>query len=356
MRVLIATDAWHPQINGVVRTYENIACHAAALGHEVSFVTPEGRTSIPCPTYPEIRLAMITPQRLRSDIERTAPDWVHIATEGPIGLAARAFCRRAGRAFTTSYHTRFPEYVAARFPVPVSWGHAYMRWFHNAGAGVMAATGSLAEELRERGFRNVLHWSRGVDTELFKPREVRLFGSEMPVFMYVGRVAIEKNIEAFLQLDLPGRKVVVGGGPQLGALRKGYPDVAFTGPKSGKELALHFASADVLVFPSITDTYGIVLLEALASGVPVAAYPVTGPRDVVAHGEVGILDGDLRRAALAALEIDRRKCREYALRFSWEKSVNQFFENIRKAGSLASRSGPAKADAEKKNSPAIGRA
>lgn len=333
MRLLVATDAWHPQVNGVVRTYEHFARHAEAMGHTIGFLTAENRPSVPCPTYPEIRLAMISRRGVRKHIEAFQPEFIHVATEGPIGLATRNYCLRAGLPFTTSYHTRFPEYVAARFPLPQSWGYAYMRWFHNAGNGTMVSTQSLRDELAARGFTNIFPWSRGVDTELFRPRNVRLFGSDRPVFMYVGRVAPEKNINAFLNLDLPGQKVVVGPGPQLGSLRRRHPDVIFTGPKFGQELAEHFASADVFVFPSLTDTYGVVLLEALACGVPVAAYPVTGPKDVVLHGQVGVLDEDLGRAAREALDIDRAACRDYALTFSWEVCTRQLLDNIRLAES-----------------------
>ncbi len=328
MRLLVASDAWHPQVNGVVRTYEQFARHAEALGHEVAFLTPNNRASIPCPTYPEIRLAAISQRGVRKEIERVRPEFIHIATEGPIGLATRNYCLRAGLPFTTSYHTRFPEYLAARIPIPTSWGYAYMRWFHNAGNGVMVSTQSLRDELAEHGFTNIYPWSRGVDTELFRPRKDRLFGSDEPVFMFVGRVAPEKNIGAFLDLELPGKKVVVGPGPQLDSLRRRYPDVVFTGPKFGDDLAVHFASADVFVFPSLTDTYGVVLLEALACGTPVAAYPVTGPKDVIAHGSVGVLDEDLGRAAHAALNIDRGACREFALKFSWETCTRQLLENV----------------------------
>jgi glycosyltransferase involved in cell wall biosynthesis len=329
MRLLVATDAWHPQVNGVVRTYEHFAKQAEAMGHKIAFLTPNERPSVPCPTYPEIRLAMITRRGVRKEIERFQPEFIHVATEGPIGLATRNYCRRAGLPFTTSYHTRFPEYVAARVPLPLSWGYAYMRWFHNAGDGVMVSTDSLRDELAARGFTNIFSWTRGVDTELFRPSNERLFGNDAPVFMYVGRVAPEKNIGAFLDLDLPGKKVVVGPGPQLDSLRRRHPDVTFTGPKFGDELAAHFASADVFVFPSLTDTYGVVLLEALACGTPVAAYPVTGPKDVIVQGRVGVLDEDLGRAARAALNIDRGACREFALKFSWEACTRQLLDNIR---------------------------
>lgn len=330
MRLLIATDAWRPQLNGVVRTYERIGAELLAMGHEVEFFTHNGFRTVPLPTYPEIRLALLTPRAARRRIETCAPDHIHIATEGPIGLAVRRHCISRGLPFTTSYHTRFPEYLSARFPVPLSWGYALERWFHNAGVGMMVATPSLATELEGRGFGRIYPWSRGVDTDLFRPRPDRVFGEGGPVFLYVGRVAVEKNIEAFLRLDLPGRKVVVGGGPQLPALQAAYPDVIFTGPKEGEDLARCFSSADVFVFPSLTDTYGVVLLEAMASGLPVAAFPVTGPIDV-APPTVGVLDFDLAKAAVGALRLDRARCRAYAMQFSWRRSAELFMDNIVKA-------------------------
>lgn len=331
MRLLIATDAWAPQINGVQRTYQRLKSELEKLGHEPVFLTPQAFRTLPCPTYPEIRLSLLRPRDAEKAILITRPDHVHIATEGPIGLATRAACRRRGLPFTTTYHTRFPEYVSARFPLPISWSYAYMRRFHNAGAAMMVAARSLADELGRRGFAHILPWARGVDTDLFYPRSVRLFGADKPVFLYVGRVAVEKNIEAFLQLDLPGRKVVVGDGPQRAALEARFPDTVFTGPKAGEELAEHYASADVFVFPSLTDTFGVVLIEAMASGLPVAAFPVTGPADVVKPGITGVLDADLRHAALEALKLDGAVCREHALGFSWARSTQNFIDNIRLA-------------------------
>jgi glycosyltransferase involved in cell wall biosynthesis len=324
MRILIATDAWKPQVNGVVNTYTNLEREAANAGFAVTFLTPSGYRTVPLPTYSEIPLALIRASHVAERVERDKPDFIHIATEGPVGFAARSYCLRAGRRFTTSYHTRFPEYVAARLPVPVSWGYRFERWFHNAGGGVMAASLSLCEELTAQGIGNVHLWSRGVDLELFKPRAVDRFGLGRPLFLYAGRVAVEKNLEAFLSLDLPGAKAVVGGGPQLEDLKRRYPGVAFTGPKFGEDLAEHYASADVFVFPSLTDTFGNVLLEALACGVPVAAYNVMGPKDVVAHGSVGILSDDLKEAALGALKIDRGACRAYAELFSWTACAQRF--------------------------------
>ncbi len=327
MRILVATDAWRPQVNGVVRTYERLAAEAGKLGATLDFLTPEPFPTLPLPTYAEIRLALLTLREVEAKVAEFRPDYIHIATEGPIGLVTRSWCLRQSKRFTTSYHTRFPDYLSARLPVPKEWGYTVQAWFHNAGAGMMVSTKSLADELVGRGFQRIMPWTRGVDTDLFHPRAVRPFG-DGPVFLYVGRVAIEKNIDDFLKLDLPGRKVVVGGGPELGVLTARYPEVLFTGPRGGKELAESYAGADVFVFPSRTDTFGIVLLEALASGLPVAAYPVTGPLDVVQPGVTGVLSEDLREAALAALTIDRAGLRASAMSFGWQACAHQFLDNI----------------------------
>lgn len=329
MKVMIATDAWHPQVNGVVNTYVNVARHAAEAGLELCFVTPDHFRTVPLPTYPEIRLALARRSAIARAVNRHKPDAIHIATEGPIGIAARRYCVQQRLKFTTSYHTRFPEYLAARFPVPLSWSYRFERWFHNAGSGVMVATQSLQQELASHGINNAIIWSRGVDTTMFRPRNVNRFEAPRPIFTYVGRVSVEKNIEAFLRLDLPGTKAVIGGGPLFDTLRAKYPDAIFTGPQFGEVLAEYFASSDVFVFPSVTDTFGNVLLEALASGVPVAAYPVTGPKDIVTQGEVGCLSDDLGEAAMGALKIDRAVCRAYAERFSWEACAYDFAHNIR---------------------------
>jgi glycosyltransferase involved in cell wall biosynthesis len=334
MRILIATDAWKPQVNGVVNTYVNIEREAAGAGFEMTFLTPADFRTLPMPGYGEIPLALARRSDARRRVESDLPDCIHVATEGPIGLAMRAFCVKAGRKFTTSYHTRFPEYAAARMPIPLSWGYRFERWFHNSGSGVLAASRSLCEDLTAQGMKNVRLWSRGVDLDLFKPRAVDRFGLPRPLFLYAGRVAIEKNLDAFLSLDLPGSKAVVGGGPQLEELKSRYPGVTFTGPKFGIDLAEHYASADVFVFPSLTDTFGNVLLEALACGVPVAAYNVMGPKDVVAHGSVGVLGGDLRVAALAALSLSREACRSYAERFSWAASARRFRDIVAHAHGL----------------------
>ncbi len=327
MRILVATDAWHPQVNGVVRTYERLAQEAEKQGFALHFLAPSAFRTLPCPTYPEIRLSLASPRAIARHIEAARPDFIHIATEGPIGLMARSYCRKMKRPFTTSYHTRFPEYISARLPVPERWLYALQRRFHNGAAGTFVATPSLAHDLGARGFERLMLWSRGVDTELFRPRKARLFG-EGPIFLYVGRLAVEKNIKAFLDLGLPGRKVVVGSGPQAAELRRLYPDVLFTGPKEGEELARAYASADVFVFPSLTDTFGLVLLEALASGVPVAAYPASGPKDVLTDPAAGVLSEDLRQAALAALELDRAAARAHAEGYSWENSARQFIANM----------------------------
>ncbi|MDX5594115.1 glycosyltransferase family 1 protein [Pseudovibrio sp. SPO723] len=326
--ILIVTDAWRPQINGVVRSLERLAEQLVEMGLRVEFLTPENFRSVPMPSYPEIRLSLTLPSEVRRHIEEADCDHLHIATEGPLGLMARSVAKRTGKVFTTSYHTRFPEYLNARVPVPVDWTYAWLRRFHNSGRGCMVATQTLESDLKTRGFTNLVRWSRGVDHTVFRPLQSDVLeGVEGPIFMNVGRVAVEKNIEAFLKLDLPGSKVVVGGGPQLEELRSAYPDVVFTGPKEGDDLVALYSAADVFVFPSLTDTFGNVLLEALACGTPVAAYPVMGPVDVIGDSGVGVLDKDLRTACLAALEISSDACREYALKYTWRASAEQFLRN-----------------------------
>lgn len=333
-RITVVTDAWHPQVNGVVRSIERTNAELVAMGAEVTMVTPDLFRTIPLPSYPEIRVAISTYGRVAREIERGQPSYVHIATEGPLGLKARKWCRRHGMPYTTSYHTRFPEYVAARLPIPESWLYALVRRFHNGGAGCMVATDTLAAELSARGFRNLMRWGRGIDADLFRPRPVEeaMFDHlPRPIFINVGRVAVEKNLEAFLALDLPGSKVVVGDGPLRASLERRYPDVHFAGVKVGEELARAYASADVFVFPSRTDTFGNVLLEALASGLPVAAYPVMGPLDILGDSDAGILDEDLKAACLGALAIDPAAARELALSFSWRRAAMQFLDNVRLA-------------------------
>ena len=328
MKILIATDAWHPQVNGVVRTLTSLARSAAPLGADISFLTPEGFPSMPLPTYPGLRIALPNRREIARRIEAAAPEAIHIATEGPIGWMARAWCRRYKLAFTTSYTTRFPEYVAVRTGLPLSVGYAVMRHFHAASSTVMVATDSLRQELGGRGFRRLGYWTRGVDTELFNPHSPATLDLPRPIFMTMGRVAVEKNIEAFLALDLPGTKVVVGAGPQKAQLEQQYPNAVFLGEKKGADLTAHLAAADVFVFPSLTDTFGVVQLEALACGTPVAAFPVTGPKDVISDHPIGALDTDLRNACLRALNMSREACRNFALARSWENSARQFIGNL----------------------------
>jgi len=327
-RLLLVSDAWQPQINGVVRTLERTIDELELFGVHCQTLTPADYTTLPCPTYPEIRLALARPAGLYRRMEAANCELVHIATEGPLGILARRWCVRHGVAFTTSYHTRFPEYVAARFPVPLDWTYAWMRYFHGAAAACMVATPTLEHDLASRGFTNLVRWKRGVDHAQFHPDHRRVLDLPRPIFGYVGRVAVEKNLAAFLALDLPGSKVVVGDGPAVADLQRRFPDVTFTGAKVGRELAEHFASLDVFVFPSLTDTFGNVVIEALASGVPVAAFPVMGPIDVIGDSGTGVLDTDLRKAALAALDIPRSRCRAYATGFSWEASARNFLDNM----------------------------
>jgi 1,2-diacylglycerol 3-alpha-glucosyltransferase/glucuronosyltransferase len=330
MRVLVATDAWHPQVNGVVRTLSALARSVRAFGVNIDFLSPDGFPSLPVPTYPDLRLALPSPWKIARRIEQAKPDAIHIATEGPIGLMVRTYCRQHGRSFTTSYTTRFPEYISARAPIPESWIYAALRCFHAAATVTMVATPSLMTELAQRGFSNLGMWTRGVDTDLFRPDRALELGFPRPVFVTVGRIAVEKNLEAFLSLDLPGTKVVIGTGPQEAELKRRFPHAKFLGLLENGTLAAHLAAADVFVFPSLTDTFGVVQLEAAASGVPIAAFPVTGPKDVVGNNPIGVLSEDLRMACLQALRIPRAACRTFALRHSWENSALQFIGHVQK--------------------------
>ena len=327
MRILVATDAWRPQVNGVVSTLERMTRAASELGATFGFITPQGMWTAPMPTYPDIRVAIASPGRIRRQIEDASPDHIHIATEGPIGWLTRRYCLKHRRLFTTSFHTRYPEYVAARLGVPERLTYAAMRYFHAPSGAVMAPTPTIVAELTRRGFKDVRLWTRGVDHALFRPRAKRALDLPKPIFLSVGRVAVEKNLEALLELDLPGSIVIVGDGPALGRLQRRYPQAHFLGAMHGEALADVYASADVFVFPSRTDTFGIVLIEALASGVPVAAFPVPGPIDVVCPG-AGVLSEDLRAAALEALTIPREAARECSLRFTWKESARQFLDNV----------------------------
>jgi glycosyltransferase involved in cell wall biosynthesis len=328
LRLALVTDAWAPQVNGVVRTLQRTQAELERLGHRVDVISPDRFRTLPCPTYPEIRLAVCPGRKLHRQLDALKPAAIHIATEGPLGRAARAWCLTRGLPFTTAYHTRFPEYVAARFAVPLAWTYGIMRRFHAPAARVMVATQSIETELIQRGFANISRWTRGVDLELFRPDERAPLDLPRPIHLCVGRVAVEKNLGAFLSLPLPGSKVVIGDGPQRAALQARYPGVNFLGAKFGADLARHVAAADVFVFPSLTDTFGLVLLEALACGLPVAAFPVAGPKDVVREGEVGALDWDLAKAIERALTVSRTACRRYAEGFSWETATRQFLANL----------------------------
>ncbi len=336
MRILLATDAWEPQVNGVVRTLTRVVKELGDMGHTVEVIHPNQFKTFPLPTYPEIKVAIGVYEPVQERFKAFEPEAIHIATEGPIGLAARRICVEWKLPFTTSYHTRFPEYVSARLPLPLAAGYAYMKWFHKPSGRLMVATPTMRDELTQHGFRNISSWSRGVDTEVFRPRtadEPDMFeGLARPVFLYVGRVAVEKNIEAFLGLDLPGTKVVVGPGPQLDELRAKYPEAVFTGSKSGEDLSRAYACADVFVFPSLTDTFGLVILEAMASGTPVAAYPAPGPIDIIPNSGAGVLAKSategLREACLDCLKLERKAVRAFAERFSWRACAEDFVKNL----------------------------
>jgi glycosyltransferase involved in cell wall biosynthesis len=335
MKVMVATDAWRPQVNGVVRTLGSLARAAAKLGVEIEFLSPDGFWTFPVPTYPGLRLALPRRKKIAELIEASRPDAIHVATEGPIGHAVRAYCIRNGRPFTTSYTTRFPEYISARSPIPAQWIYNVLRRFHNAAAVTMVATPSLMTELSGRGFSNLGMWTRGVDVDLFRPDRAIDLDFPRPIFMNIGRIAVEKNLPAFLGLDLPGTKVIIGAGPQEAELKRRYPAAKFLGQLDNGILAAHLAAADVFVFPSLTDTFGIVQLEALASGVPIAAFPVTGPKDVIGDHPIGVLNDDLRAACMQALWIPRDACREFALRSSWENSARQFIGHAEKVAAAA---------------------
>ena len=327
MRLALVTDAWEPQVNGVVSTLRQTLSTLESLGVEVMRVSPEGFRSVPCPTYPEIRLAWAAGPTVARRLHRFDPDAIHIATEGPLGVAARQWCLARRRPFTTSYHTQFPEYVRARFPIPLTVSYAYMRWFHDPAARTMVSTPTMRDQLATRGFKRLALWGRGMDTELFRPI-ARAQPEDPPRFVCLGRVAVEKNIESFLELDLPGEKWVIGDGPARAALAQRYPEVKFFGMLRGDALASQLAQANVLVFPSRTDTFGLGMLEAMACGLPIAAYPVTGPLDVVQAGVTGVLDVDLRRAAIAALALDPADCRRQAESRSWLNATRQFLSAL----------------------------
>ncbi|HEX3919192.1 MAG TPA: glycosyltransferase family 1 protein [Caulobacteraceae bacterium] len=336
MRILLATDAWEPQVNGVVRTLTRIVAELREMGDHVEVISPDQFSTFPLPTYPEIKLAVGAYEKVQDKFKWFEPEAIHIATEGPLGLAARRICLEWKLPFTTSYHTRFPEYVSARLPVPLAAGYAYMKWFHRPSGRLMVATPTLRDELASHGFRNLSQWSRGVDTEVFRPRAPDgpdpFAGLQRPIFLNVGRVAVEKNIEAFVKLDLPGTKVVVGDGPQREELMARYPEAVFPGARFGAELVTYFAAADVFVFPSLTDTFGLVLLEAMATGTPVAAFSAPGPIDLIPGSGAGFVAPDqingLKEACLACLDLDRRAVRAFSEQFSWRACAEEFRRNL----------------------------
>ena len=328
MRIGIVSDAWRPQVNGVVTTLMRTAETLRSFGHEVHMMTPEGLRTIPCPSYPEIRLALFQGRRVTEWLEESRVDALHVATEGPLGLAARRAALRAGLRFTTSYHTQFPQYLRARYPVPEVLTYRALRWFHAPAARTMVGTRQVRRELRRYGFRHLAYWTRGVDTDLFKPGVERFSASGGPVLVYVGPVSVEKSVEDFCRIRRPGRKIVIGDGPALPELKARYPEVLFTGFLFGEALAALLASADCFVFPSRTDTFGLVMLEAMACGLPIAAYPVTGPIDVVREGVTGCLRTDLDLAVEGALQLDRGACRAQALEYGWDNATRQFIDNL----------------------------
>jgi glycosyltransferase involved in cell wall biosynthesis len=328
MRIMIVTDAWFPQTNGVVRTLSQTAEWLGRFGHDVRMLTPKEFRSVACPTYPEIRLSVLPGSEVARSIDTFRPNALHIATEGPLGLAARRHCLRHEMRFTTSYHTQFPQYLRARFPIPIRFSYWALRRFHGAAVRCMVSTASVRSELKSRGFENLASWRRGVDTELFKPGSKDFLNLPRPVAAYVGRIAVEKNVEAFLAMPWAGSKIAIGDGPERARLQAQYPQAVFAGYRFGADLAAHLAAADVMVFPSLTDTFGLVNLEAMACGVPVAAFPVNGPIDVIQDGVTGALDQDLGRAARRALALNPKVCRENAVQCGWDASAREFEGNL----------------------------
>lgn len=328
MRIMIVTDAWEPQVNGVVRTLKQTRMELEKMGHVVEMITPLAFKTIPCPTYPDIALSLFPKKGVVKRLNDFNPDAIHIATEGPLGIAARAYAIKHKLPFTTAYHTRFPEYVKARTGIPLALTYKFLRWFHDPSQAVMAPTEVVKRDLEQYGFTNVVLWTRGVDLDIFKASSEKVLNTANPIFLYVGRVAIEKNIEAFLDIKLPGSKWVVGDGPALEGLKAKHPEVSYLGVLQQEALAKVYSSADVFVFPSKTDTFGLVLLEAMACGLPVAAYPVTGPIDVIGDSNAGAMSADLREACMAALNIPRATARAHAEKFSWKAATEQFLHHL----------------------------
>jgi glycosyltransferase involved in cell wall biosynthesis len=328
IRLALVTDAWKPQVNGVCTTLGKTCDTLQELGHEVHVVNPNPCKTIPCPSYPEIRLALQPFSFVKRELDNFKPTHIHIATEGPLGFAARRYCVKNKLSFTSSYHTQFPEYIRKRYPIPLSVSYKFFRWFHGASTRLMIGAPAQRRLLEARGFKNIVYWTKGVDTELFKPGEKNFLNYERPIWVYLGRVAVEKNIESFLSLDLPGTKVIIGDGPAKEALCKKYPEIKFEGYRFGEELARYLGAGDVFVFPSLTDTFGLVMLEAMACGLPIAAYPVTGPIDVVRDGETGCLNEDLKEAALCALKLNPEDCLKQANEYTWKNATLQFIDNL----------------------------
>ncbi|HJQ17085.1 MAG TPA: glycosyltransferase family 1 protein [Allosphingosinicella sp.] len=330
MNIQIVTDAWEPQVNGVVRTLRSVTGELRRIGHAPAIIGPDLFASIPCPTYGEIRLALATASAVGRRLEEARADAIHIATEGPLGLAARRWCLRRRLPFTTAYHTQFPDYLAKRTHLPAEWFWRYIRWFHAPSQAILVSTATVGRQLEAHGLPRTRRWSRGVDIDCFRPAAERDGAHDAiarPILLYVGRIAVEKNIQAFLECRHPGSKMLVGDGPDLPLLKRRYPDAAFLGARHGRELADLYAAADVLVFPSRTDTFGLVMIEALACGTPVAAFPVAGPIDVL-DAKAGCMDEDLDAAIAGALRRDRSDCTEHARRFTWEQSAREFVEAL----------------------------
>jgi len=331
MKFVLVTDAWQPQVNGVVRTWQHVTQEMRKLGHETHVINPSQFKTIGAPRYPEIRLALLPGRAVWRKLKELDADAIHIATEGPLGSAARKYCTKNNRPYTTSYHTQFPQYMRQYFGIPKSISYRFIRWFHGNAEHTLVPTKQVGEELKSQGLTNTVVWSRGVDTDLFRPgyaTPADMADLPRPIFVYAGRIAIEKNIEAFLKLDLPGTKLVIGDGPPRASLQKQYPDARFVGYKFGEELAAHYAAGDVFVFPSRTDTFGVVMLEANACGLPIAAYPVTGPIDVVQQGQTGYVYTDLRQAALDALQLDKSPCIAFAHRNSWARCAQTVIDHL----------------------------
>jgi glycosyltransferase involved in cell wall biosynthesis len=331
MKICIVTDAWAPQINGVVKTLENTVRELKLAKHEILIIEPSLFTNIPCPSYSEIRLSLFSYKKISKLLQDFQPDALHVATEGPLGVSARRYAMKHDLNFTSAYHTKFPEYIEARTAIPANWLYPLVRWFHKPSKAVMVSTDTVMQQLAEHGFERLVKWSRGVDLDVFTERKKShdtCTDITKPIFLYVGRIAVEKNIEAFLKIALPGEKWLVGSGPDLVVLSDKYPEAVFLGAKSHDDLAQIYQQANVFVFPSKTDTFGLVLLEALASGLPVAAYPVAGPIDVLKGCEAAAMRHDLLEACLSALELNPKHAREHAEKFTWKNTTMQFVANL----------------------------